>query len=194
MQEVMRKIHFYAGLGILTFTVMYFVTGYVMIHHSLIPQKDPVKTSRVEQLNRSGQEISAKAMSEFLQKKFDLQGKRQKPRPLEDGTWRFDYNRPGTNFQAIVSADGGEVRITETKWDARRILIGFHRVHGYGGGWLYDIWALMYDVASAALIVFPVTGVYLWYKTSKNHLTGWLFLAAGLSFTLATIFYLMFAP
>lgn len=52
----------------------------------------------------------------------------------------------------------------------------------------------MYDVAGAALIVFPISGIFLWYKTSRNRLAGAGVLAAGLCFTAATILYLMYTP
>ena len=43
---LLRKIHLYAGLAILTFVIMYFVTGYPMIHGKWFPNPGPVETTR----------------------------------------------------------------------------------------------------------------------------------------------------
>ena len=40
MYDLIRKIHLYTGLTLLAFVLMYFVTGYVMIHHDLFPGGD----------------------------------------------------------------------------------------------------------------------------------------------------------
>jgi len=33
-----------------------------------------------------------------------------------------------------------------------------------GGGWLYDLWAVVYDLASASMILFALSGIYLWHQ------------------------------
>jgi hypothetical protein len=67
---------------------------------------------------------------------------------------------------------------------------GLHRLHGYGGGGLYDVWAVLYDLASLALIVFAFTGVYLWHATLRPRWPGWLALGVGAVFTTAMILHL----
>ena len=194
MYEITRKIHLYAGLAILTFVVMYFLTGYLMIKHDLLPEDKPVKKTVVERLDQDLPEMSNQEFSVYLQDRFDLKGKRNVPgRPRKDGTWRFTYYRPGFTSVAVVSSDGKEVEITTTAQGARGVIIGLHRLHGYGGGWLYDIWAFMYDLASLALIVFPVSGFILWFRTSRRKLAGSLVLACGFSVPAAIVLYLMYA-
>ena len=60
--------------------------------------------------------------------------------------------------------------------NARNILVGFHRMHGYGGGWLYNIWLVFYDLASLSLILFAVSGTYLWWRLARRR---WLVGLAG---------------
>ena len=73
-----------------------------------------------------------------------------------------------------MTAAGDSVHIFRREEDARTTLVGFHRLHGYGGGWLYDIWVVFYDLASLALILFTLTGIYLWYRLTKHRLLGWI--------------------
>lgn len=44
--NVIRKTHLYAGLVLLVFVVMYFVTGYPITHNQWFDAQDPVKTER----------------------------------------------------------------------------------------------------------------------------------------------------
>ncbi|HCL27287.1 MAG TPA: hypothetical protein DIC52_02490 [Candidatus Latescibacteria bacterium] len=135
---LLRKVHLYSSLVLLTFVVMYFVTGYIMVHHSWFPDPTPFKSACTEPLSYAGP---------------------MDPEVMEDGGWRFRYARPGTFHEAVVTAAGDSVHIFRREEDARTTLVGFHRLHGYGGGWLYDIWVVFYDLASLALILFPLTGI-----------------------------------
>ena len=193
MYDTIRRIHLYAGVGLLAFVVMYFVTGYVLIHGEWFPGTPPVKSTREESLT-SAPGASPEEFSALLQQRFGLAGKRQPPVRMKDGGWKFEYLRPGLGHEAVVPPAGDRVRITRTEFSTRQMLVHFHRLHGYGGGAMYDLWMVMYDLASAAMIVFAVTGIYLWYKLTRRRLLGWLLLAASFSFTAGTILYLVHAP
>ncbi len=190
---LLRKIHLYSGLILMTFVVMYFVTGYVMVHHDWFPHAEPVATTRTEPLEFAAVE-DPKAYSLYLQQTFDLRGKRQEPRRGDDGSWRFRYFRPGTFHEAVVAADGKSVTITSRDETAHATMVGYHRLHGYGGGWLYDVWAVLYDLASLSMILFAISGIYLWYRLTRRKLVGWIFLGVSYGYAGMTILYLMYAP
>ena len=193
MYQIIRRIHLYTAFFLLSLVLMYFVTGYLMIHEGLLANRDPEKKTRAAHLKYKG-EKTPEAYAGYLEENFGLEGKRQPPQKQEDGSWRFEYFRPGTSYVAVISAAGDSVRITETTEHLRRTLIGFHRLHGYGGGFLYDIWAVLYDLASIALILFTLSGIYLWYKLTQHHLLGWLLLVLSLCLTGFTIGYLLTLP
>lgn len=188
-----RKIHLYAGLAVLAFVVMYFVTGYPMIHHKWFSNPEPVITKRTESLAYRGPEEPG-AFSDYLQETFDLGGKPIQRVRLRDGSWRFRYSRPGTIHDLVVPPAGDSVSITTRRESVIATMVKFHRLKGYGGGKLYSVWALLYDLASFSLIVFAVTGIYLWYKLTKKKLLGWIFLGISYGYAVATILYLMYAP
>ena len=78
--------------------------------------------------------------------------------------------------------------------NARDVLVGFHRLHGYGGGWLYDMWVLFYDLASLSMIVFALTGIYLWWRLTKRRFWGWLCLGLSWGYAAVTVGWLLWAP
>lgn len=193
MYQFIRRIHLFTALFLMTFVVMYFATGYTMVHEGLLDNPDPEKKTRAARLKYKG-EKTPEAYALHLQEAFGLAGKRLPPQRLEDGRWKFEYFRPGRFYEAVVSAAGDSVRITESREHLRRTLTGFHRMHGYGGGWLYDGWVVCYDLASASLILFALTGIYMWYKLTQRRLLGWLLLLASFGYAAATVCYLIYAP
>jgi hypothetical protein len=189
MYDTIRRIHLYTGVGLLAYVVMYFVTGYVLIHADFFPATPPVKTTRDAPL-AAAPDTSAEEYSDLLRRQFSLAGKRQPPVRTKDGGWKFEYVRPGVTHEAVVPKEGGRVRVTTSEHGARQVLVQFHRLHGYGGGWVYDLWMVLYDLASAAMIVFALSGIYLWYKLTRRRLLGWALLAASFAFTAGTVIYL----
>ena len=193
MYDVFRKIHLYSGLTLLAFVVMYFVTGYVLIHGDYFPRGEPAVTTREEALS-SAPGASPEEFSALLQRQFDLPGKRQPPQRKKDGSWRFEYFRPGLLHEATVGPAGDRVTIKRSDFGAAQTLVGFHRLHGYGGGWVYDLWMVVFDLASFSMILFAVTGIYLWYKLTKRHALGWAMLGTSFAFAIGTVLYLVHAP
>ena len=191
MYDLLRRIHLYTGMCILSFVVMYFITGYPMIHHKWFPEAEPVKSKRIEDLDYAG---NPEELSIYLQEKFDLRGHRSELGKRRDGTRRFEFVRPGTFYQVSVNPEGTRAESAETHVGSTRTMIGFHRLHRYGGGGLYDLWILFYDLASFSLILFAATGIYMWYKLTKKKLLGWIFLGLSYGYATTTILYLMYAP
>jgi hypothetical protein len=191
--DVIRKIHLYAGFVLLAFVVMYFVTGYVLIHGDFFPRGTPTVQTREAALAQAPG-VAPEEMSIVLQEQFGLSGKRQPPQRKKDGSWQFQYLRPGTVHEATVNPAGDHVTIKRTEHGTAQMLVGMHRLHRYGGGWLYDLWMVTYDLASFSMILFAVTGVYLWYKLTRRRALGWTLLAASFAFTTGTILYLVYAP
>ncbi len=51
---LLRTVHLYSSLVLPTFVVMYFVTGYIMVHHSWFPDPTPFKSACTEPLSYAG--------------------------------------------------------------------------------------------------------------------------------------------
>jgi hypothetical protein len=190
MYDFLRRVHLFTAFFLLVFVLMYFVTGLVLVHEEWASKTPPKKTSRSEWITFLGEPGSA-AFQDYLEERFELRGYRQKPKRHGDGSWTFSWSRPGTGYEVILTPDAKEATLTEIKYPARHVVVGLHRIHGYGHGPIYDVWAFFLDLSSVAVILFALTGIYLWFKTVKKRLAGWICLGIGSVFTAATILHFM---
>jgi hypothetical protein len=192
MYHLIRRIHLFTGLILLMFVLMYVVSGYVMIHPNWFGERTPTVSERTE-LASFPTGLSDTALATHLQEAFGLRGQSSPPEHRRDGSTRFNFVRPGTTFQAVLSADGKRLTITRKDFGFSGLANGMHRLRGYHGGWLYCLWSLLYDLASLGLIVFGITGALLWYQSASRRLAGWVCLGASCGFAAAMVCYLMWA-
>ena len=67
-----------------------------------------------------------------------------------------------------------------------------HQLHLFKGGGGYFIWGVMIDLVSITLILFGVSGVYLWYTLkANNRRLGWILFVSSSVYTVGSIVYLM---
>lgn len=187
---LVRKIHLYAGLGLMAFVLMYFVTGFMMSHEKWFSheQAEPIETTHAFVFPS---EMNEEQLAFHLQDAFGLNGKVGNPRMQGDSLIQIQYIHPGVNYQVKAFPLKGEVVIREQPQNFHRTMVVFHRLHGYGGGGLYNLYVLMMDLSSLALILFAVSGVYLWLKLIKVKWLGWLVLAGSTAYVLAVVGMLM---
>jgi len=190
MYHFLRRIHLLVGLLLLVFVLMYFISGYVMIHPRWFGQRQSHDTKRTEAWELSADTSDAELVK-YLQTVLGLRGQSSNPDHKADGSIRVNFVRPGTTFQVVINPRGKQMVITRKDFGFSGIANGLHRQRGYHGGWAYWLWSLLYDLASLALIVFGITGILLWYKCTLKHLAGWICLGVSFGFTTLMILYLM---
>ena len=83
--NVIRKTHLYADLVLLVFVVMYFVTGYPIIHNQWFDAQDPVKTERTVAIP-SIEADDIREYSAHLQEHLEIRGKRTTAREWQSNT------------------------------------------------------------------------------------------------------------
>jgi hypothetical protein len=192
MYHWLRRIHLFTGLVLLVFVLMYFLSGYIIIHAEWFGGRDPRTSSSSQAFSLPATASDAEIVGR-LQREVGLRGQPSAPEHRKDGSIRVNFVRPGTTFQAALAPAGKEVKITRKDFGFAGIANGMHRLRGYRGGWLYWVWSAMYDLASLALIVFGITGIILWHQSTARRVAGWLCLAASFGFTAAMIVYLLFS-
>ena len=167
---------------------MYFVSGWVMIMEGTFPRETVEEIKDVKVIpaikNANNTELIV-----LLKDHFGVNGQYEIRVNERQKSVRFFH--PGINSETMIPNNTDSVTTTIRKGNGITILQGFHRLHGYKSGWNYYLWAFMYDLSSLSIIVFTLTGFYLWYKTESNHLTGWLIFGAFSLFTAFIVFYLM---
>ena len=198
MYNVIRKVHLYSGLVILVFLMMYFVSGYVLIHRPWFGGQSgkPDPMARTESLAGYTGERNADALAHYVVQRFALHGRLNVPPPDKQpkDAIRFSVFRPGTIHEIRIPHDDPDtITIRTTRENLAGLLVHLHRIHGYGGGWLFDAYVLFNDLASASCILFALTGVYLWWKTATRKIWGVLCLTASCVYGGGMVLYLLYA-
>jgi len=189
--QFIRKLHLYIAFSVLGFVFMYFVSGFILIHENWFLQSRP-KTTSQQYAVRIPDTTSNDKIAAYLEKKFNIHAKRQRTGKHNDGSLYFEYIKPGGTYAVTVSPDKLQASLKIIKFTAPGIMVGFHRIHEYGGGWLYDIYVLMMDLASIATILFGLTGLYLWYKLMwKKKRWGIIILSLSIGYTITVIAFFM---
>lgn len=195
MYSLLRQLHLYTAFLLLAFVAMYFITGYTLTHGNWFREGETGKQTRNVTLAISSRPtpLDETSIGPWFQKELNLRGKPQPAKKNSAGSWKFSVNRPGYTAEATLTADFTQARVAETFQDWKRTMAVYHRMHGYGGGWFYNLWVLLYDLASLAMIVFAVSGVYLWFKLVRSRLPGWIVLGCGFALTLSMALYFLLA-
>lgn len=186
MYLIIRRIHLYCAFSILVFLIMYFLTGFLMVRGSWFSNEKPEPI--VENRKIDLKEVKdPETLAEYIQKSFDIPGQREQIRQETDGKYRFVYNHPGMTWIATFDPENGQVVLQKQAQNIRHVINTLHRIHSYGGGFIYDLYVIMMDLCSIGLIIFSITGFVLWLKVINNKIWGYLFFFLGISYTLWVI-------
>ena len=189
MYTAIRKLHLYVGLVIFVFLMMYFVTGYVLIHRPWFGgQTQTAREVRTEALAGDPTPRTPEGLSSRLR----LRGRITVP-PQDKPGLHFNVARPGVLQQVDLGPNSDDVTVTTTRQNVVGTLVQLHRIHGYGGGPLWNSFVLFNDLAAVSCILFAFSGVYLWWKTAKRKIWGVLCLAASCAYGAGMVLYLMYA-
>ena len=85
------------------------------------------------------------------------------------------------------------VRLTTQRAGWIGTLIMLHKIAGYDNEPLFDVYAFCCDLAGLSMILFALTGVYLWWKRVKNHALGLVCLTASCVYGIGMLFYFAYA-
>lgn len=193
MVGTIRSVHLYLAQGLAGFLVLYAASGLVMKTRTFLPDRGERHQSTVI-LDADRPAVMDEASAGLLaQELVAAEGhaiRVQRVSRREDGSWRISLRRPGAFATVDLQADGRTASLTVDRPGFATLMNQLHQFHGYGGGWLYDLWALMLDLVSVACLVFAVTGVYLWWKLQRDRL-GWWFLGFSTVYSILTCLFLI---
>lgn len=178
---IIRKIHFYSALLITGTLLMYIITGFMMTRHNLWhPEKEESVTNEYPLTLPPG--IKAEDVPSFIQEKFNIKGRRGKPSTDKNGVTTIAYLKPGLRQQVIITPEG-KLKIIRTETNTRATITAFHRVKGYGSGFLYNFYILMTDLTGAGIIIFSVTGIIVALSNRKNFIIKLIIFTTGIIYT-----------
>jgi hypothetical protein len=197
MYQLIRKIHLYCGLIILAYLMMYFVSGYVMVHRPwFLTAQPPVTTETVP--FPATREQSPEKLAAQVQEHLKLVGRIQfaggQPNNQPPGMVRFWISRPRASIRVEVPTGEQHVRVITQRWNWVATLIVIHKVQGYDGEMRFNLFSFFGDLTGVSMIVFALSGVYLWWKRTKNRLWGILCLTASCVYAAGMMLYFAYAP
>lgn len=133
----------------------------------------PQITTEVYPLNYSPDTTQMKQFGNEIKEQLDISG-RMNYRRNGKNELVFAYNRPMVHNLVTVHPALDSLTVV------RREMFSFvdanfqiHRIHGYQGGILYIIWAVLLDLTAISMIIFAITGFLIWYRHRKRFIYGW---------------------
>ncbi|MCL5745749.1 MAG: hypothetical protein M1541_17795, partial [Acidobacteria bacterium] len=86
--------------------------------------------------------------------------------------------RGATQIEYDLETQQLRARDRRFRWD--QWLTGVHARGGYGGGSVLDDgWAVAVDLASAGLLLWVFSGIYMWWKLPGQRAWGWVAVLSG---------------
>ena len=183
-----RQIHLYSSLTTVALLLMYILTSYMMIYHNWFE----VERSDEKPINIkiTPEDVSDERWETFLNK-HGIKGRLTRENFKENGDLERTYSRAKGNSKITIFNNKNEVEIISTELNVSGKVIGLHRLRGYGGSWLYNLYAFLLDIVGVSLILFAITGVILWMKLLNNNKIAWVMLILGFMYVSAIVAYLM---
>jgi hypothetical protein len=187
IHPLIRKIHLVSSMIILSFLLMYVITGLFMLNRSLfdIP---PLEHTHYKLLVEKPMEGAPEIYGEYLKERLEAKGRTEYIKDWQDN-WLFHYNFPGDNYKVTLTPaqDTLYVQRSQQEQTLFTVLQGMHVLRGFSGGWAYTTWAVMYDISCLAMVVFALTGVVMWYRIRRRFRYGWWFLIIGILIPMGVI-------
>jgi len=184
--NTIRKVHLYTSFIIGAFLLMYFITGGVLIMHDLFPRKTQEEVSQSIPISSS---INEPEIISSIKKQYNISGF-EKRNAKEDGRVNYSFTRPGYTAQIMLIPGNLMAEVKIQKGTFASVMNGFHRLRGFDG-LPHFLWAIFYDLSCIALIIFSISGIYLWWKLMRQKTTGFIFLLVSTGLTLFTVLYLL---
>lgn len=187
--KTVKKIHLYACLSTVPVLVMFICTSYVMIYHNHF---DHDTTNTKEVLNFDSSVVSNQDRQDWS-KAHDVPGRLIKSYSNPTGHPVLEYQNAGGLTRLTFIEASGQVNVARTSKSKADAFVGIHRNTGYGGGMSYNIYAFLLDIMGVSLLLFTITGVFMWMKLLKNNKWTWIILFGGFVYFGAMLIYLTFS-
>ena len=185
--QLFRVIHFYAAAITGVFLLLFFLTGFFIARYTWFDHEnaEPVVQTHAVELPTVQ---TTRQLAQWVRKELGITGKVEWINALDNGDLEVEILNPREFHLVKVQVASGTLQHETRPHSAYETLSVLHRVHGYGGEMVYNIYLVAMDLASLSLLIFVITGVYLWLKVIKRKVLGWLFLGLGLGYTSWVIF------
>lgn len=193
LSRFIRRLHLYLGLALLPWLLMYGVSAVPFAHAPYFQKRDEAKglplwsVRERRPLDRPVPEDPA-VLRDFARDLLDDLGVRApnfgtyRPNPRTLHILAYSFFR---SERVVLSLDQSEIRVERRRFRLDQVLTGMHARGGFRqDGWWERSWGVVVDFVALALLVWVVTGLWLWWESRSARAWGALTLALGvLAFT-----------
>lgn len=188
--RLLRSVHFFASLLIFAFALLYIVTGFILSKHEWFPHGVESKTTEVKALNYVPDTVRLENFGNEIKEQFNISGRMDYRRNSKNEIL-FSFYRPGENHFVTIHSELDSLAIQRVEMKSvHEVSKRMHRMHGFKGGAIYVIWAILLDLAALSMIIFSITGILIWYRSRQAYKYGWFFIVPFVILGIAMYVYL----
>jgi hypothetical protein len=186
-----RRLHFYFGLFISPFLVIFSVSTILLNHGWKSVPQESVSTASVRIV---GALQGAQLVSD-LASQLELRGEIVGNGMVRDSKTTFFVMRPGVSRRVVVNTETGEAEITFKSFgflDTMRYLHMHPGPHKPANWFFGKMWGWLADTTVYLTLFLTVSGIYLWVVLKAERRTGLIAFGAGCVTFGAAIYALLF--
>ena len=180
--RILRAVHFYAAAITGIFLLLFFITGFLLNRYNWFDHSERQTTDTTTEVVPPSYDTDHD-LAKWLKQHLSLTGKIEWINRTESGGLEVEIVTPQTFHMLSFDVHQNKLVHQTRPHSYYEMFSVLHRVHGYGGGTWFDVYLVMMDLASLALLIFSITGVYLWLKLVRIKWLGWLILSLGFGYT-----------
>lgn len=186
--RLVRRVHMYLGLFFAPWMLMYALSTFVMAHRdrvgSFYPTKAPVLTVERELDYSRSFPAGAKPaqLAEQILADLGLSGAHRVSGGTGEKPLQIDRQHAWGPRRITFEAKGGRIRVEREEFRGPSFLERMHRRRGFQQPHaIDDAWGLSVDVAMIAMVIWGLSGLWLWWELRSTRLAGALCLAGGVA-------------
>ncbi|MEO8624769.1 MAG: hypothetical protein ABI625_27040 [bacterium] len=202
---LLRKLHNYLGLYLLTFVWLFAASGLILNHPAwsaaqFWKAREETTAQRAIIVPRATGDVELAA---GLMTQLGIVGEiGETKRSSKGDAFEFQVVRPGRVFRVEARIDSALARVTQIRLNAWGVLDALHKFTGVSldapartRDWaLTTVWSLAMDALALGLMILVASGLFLWYRFPAKRVPGLVALGAGMAccgfflFGLGTLF------
>ncbi len=193
---IVRRVHLLLGLFLAPWVLMYSLSTLGMHHRKLFtgnerrvhPGYELISEQKYPQLLDADGDRHSAALQ--ILRDLDMEGAYSVRGTLQEGHLTIIRDQPVRPFRVTYLGDTGTLRIERQNFGLTYFLEMLHRRRGYQQDYMgNDLWALVVDGVILTILIWAITGIWMWWSMLRTRKPGAWCLVAGV--TLFLVFLLI---
>jgi hypothetical protein len=179
VSRLMRRTHMLAALFLTPWITMYALSTLVMHHRELFtgnhrrvaPEFEIIHEGPYDLGTAEGEETDV--IAKRILSEFGISGAHTAREDANLGTLTIDRDRPIGSYRVTYDRNATFVRIERQNFGLAYYLEMLHRRRGLDANYLAnDLWAVMVDAVIVAIMVWILTGTWMWLEMPRARRLG----------------------